>query len=269
MKKLIVLLMALALLFAAGCGGDEPAATPTPEVQGSEAPMESEEPTPEESEDPAPEESEEPAPEESEEPAPEESEEPAPEESEEPAPEESEEPAAPELPAEPEQVPTEPSEPPVETEPPVTEPEEESPPAELPDDPNDPAPVPPEVAMPDPTPLESIMESLLAGVPDLPMLGNTPLDAENFSFFAFIEQPEGAEGLVSEAMIGSIAHSVVLIRLPEGVDASEVAAQMEANADPRKWICVEAEKVIALSRGNLALLIMSNAATADAIAANF
>ncbi|MDO4749735.1 MAG: hypothetical protein Q4A39_02715, partial [Eubacteriales bacterium] len=111
--------------------------------------------------------------------------------------------------------------------------------------------------------------SLLVDVPNLPMVGSMPLDEENFSFFAFIDPIEGAEGLVSEAMVGSIAHSVVLLALPDDVDAESVAQQMQANADPRKWICVEAEKVMTLTKGNLVLLIMSSVERADVIAANF
>lgn len=116
--------------------------------------------------------------------------------------------------------------------------------------------------------LSSIMSSILSGV-DLPKVGNTTLDGDNFPSFAFIEKQEGYKGLASEAMVGSIAHSVVLVRVPEGASAKTVAASIKANADPRKWICVEAEKTIVKYHKRTVLLIMSDADTANAIAANF
>jgi len=90
-----------------------------------------------------------------------------------------------------------------------------------------------------------------------------------FPAFTFIDYIEGAEAVISEGMISAIAHSVVLVRVPEGTDAADVAAQIEANADPRKWICVEAEKTVVSQHGSLVLLVMSSEATATAIAANF
>ena len=75
-------------------------------------------------------------------------------------------------------------------------------------------------------------------------------------------------GLAS-AMIGSIAHSVVLLKLPEGADVAAVAADIEANMDPRKWICVEAEATMVKTSGQYVLMAMSSQATVDAISANF
>ena len=59
-------------------------------------------------------------------------------------------------------------------------------------------------------------------------------------------------------MTGSIAHSVVLIRLEDAKDATKAVEDIKKNADPRKWICVEAENVYVLSKGDLVVLIMSN-----------
>lgn len=116
--------------------------------------------------------------------------------------------------------------------------------------------------------LSAIMSSILAGV-DLPKVGNTTLSSDNFPAFAFIEKQDGYTGLASEALVGSIAHSVVLVRVPEGASAKTTAANIKANADPRKWICVEAEKTIVKYHKRTVVLIMSDTATANAIAANF
>ena len=117
--------------------------------------------------------------------------------------------------------------------------------------------------------LEEIMAAILTDVADLPSVGDVPLDSENFEFYAFIPMPEGGEGLASDALIGSIAHSVVLVRVAEGTDAQQTADEIKANADPRKWICVEAEKCETAVRDDVVLLVMSNEQTADAILANF
>lgn len=116
--------------------------------------------------------------------------------------------------------------------------------------------------------LSDLMTSILSGV-ETPGYAITDVAAEQYPLYLFIDQPEGAQAVTADSLIGSIAHSVVLMRLPDGADVSGIAKQVKDNADPRKWICVEAEKVIVKTKGNLVLLVMSDTATADAIAANF
>ncbi len=118
-------------------------------------------------------------------------------------------------------------------------------------------------------PLSDVMEDILADVDDLPMVGDVEVDDSNFEYYLFIQPIEGAEALASEAMIGSVAHSVVLLRVPDGTDAADVAADIEANANPRKWICVEAEKVEVVQHGSLILLCMSFDGVCNQITANF
>lgn len=116
--------------------------------------------------------------------------------------------------------------------------------------------------------LTDLMTSILSGV-ETPDYAITELAAEQYPLYLFIDQPEGAQAVTADSLIGSIAHSVVLMRLPDGADVSGIAKQVKDNADPRKWICVEAEKVIVKTKGNLVLLVMSTTDIADAIAANF
>lgn len=129
---------------------------------------------------------------------------------------------------------------------------------------------PAEPAVPEETKksLSELMTAVLDGV-DTPDYSITELTAEMYPMFLFIDQPEGAEAVSADALIGSTAHSVVMMRLPSGMDVSGVARQVKENADPRKWICVEAEKTIVKTKGDLVLLVMSDTAAADAIAANF
>ena len=94
-------------------------------------------------------------------------------------------------------------------------------------------------------------------------------DPEMFGYMFFTPYIEGAEGLVSQPMVGAIPHFAGLIRLPEGADVNAVVNDIKANADPRKWICVEAEKVAVEARGNVVLFVMSSTAIADQMVANF
>jgi len=116
--------------------------------------------------------------------------------------------------------------------------------------------------------LTEIMETITDGL-ELPATENIPLTEENFEFYTFISPVEGAEGLATEPMMSSIAHSVVLIRLPDNADAQSVADSISANADPRKWICVEAEKTVVSVHGNTILLVMSSEDNATHIADSF
>ncbi len=104
--------------------------------------------------------------------------------------------------------------------------------------------------------LPDIMEKLYEGIDSeaLAMMNNTELNDENFKYYAFADYKEA---IASEAM-SSTAHSVVLIRLNDPKDAEKAVEDIEANADPRKWICVEAENTYVLSKGDLVVLIMSN-----------
>ena len=108
--------------------------------------------------------------------------------------------------------------------------------------------------------LPEIMEKLYSGIPEEEkpmMVENTELNDENFKYYAFADV-KYKEAIASESMTGSIPHSVVLIRLENASDAEATVEEIKKNADPRKWICVEAENTYVLSKGDLVVLIMSN-----------
>lgn len=118
--------------------------------------------------------------------------------------------------------------------------------------------------------LTDIMAKLYDGVAEekMPMmLDNVTLDEENFEYYAFADV-KYKEAIASESMTGSIPHSVVLIRLEDAKDADAAVKDIKENANPRKWVCVEAENVEVLSKGDLVVLIMSNE-LAPTIKANF
>ena len=58
-----------------------------------------------------------------------------------------------------------------------------------------------------------------------------------------------AEGSYSEPMMGSRAHSMVMLKVKDGVDAVEVANMVFENIDTRKWICVTAEHLYVNTSG--------------------
>ena len=112
--------------------------------------------------------------------------------------------------------------------------------------------------------LPEIMEKLYEGIKEDEM----PMMTENVELTDEMLQGyfnEGAnvdikykEVLASESMVGSMAHTVVLFRLESASDAKEVVEDIKKNANPRKWIWVEAENTYVLSKGDLVVLIMSN-----------
>lgn len=107
--------------------------------------------------------------------------------------------------------------------------------------------------------LPEIMEKLYEGISEEEkpmMLDNITLTEENFEYFAFTKA-NYKEAIASEG-ISSMAHSVVLIRLENENEANQIVEDIKKNANPRKWICVEAENTYVLSKGDLVVLIMSN-----------
>ena len=123
--------------------------------------------------------------------------------------------------------------------------------------------------------LEDIMDRLYNGISEeeLPMmLQNTELTEENIENYIGTKDIKWSEAIVSESMVGSIAHSVVLIRMNEDVsekDIEEAKEIIKENANPNKWICVTADKVEVISNGDLILLVMSDEEKVTTISENF
>ena len=109
--------------------------------------------------------------------------------------------------------------------------------------------------------LEEIMAKVYAGFgeDELPMLGDMPVDVtdkEAVEYYLGTSELSIKEALVREPMMGSIPHSVVLVRLNDAKDAEAAVAKIKEKANPRKWICVEAKNVVVDSIGDLVILIM-------------
>ncbi len=117
--------------------------------------------------------------------------------------------------------------------------------------------------------LEEIASKLYEGIDELPEVENIKLKDELFTAFTFIEPIKDAKALASEGVMSSIAHSVVLLRLPEGADVESVRKEIEEKADPVKWVCVGAEKKTVVANGNTVLLVMSFENITDKVVNNF
>lgn len=76
---------------------------------------------------------------------------------------------------------------------------------------------------------------------------------------------ENAEDLADaaffEPMMGSIAYSMVAVRVKEGADGKATAEAMKAGIDPRKWICVEANDIRCAGYGDIVLFVMLDTET--------
>lgn len=108
--------------------------------------------------------------------------------------------------------------------------------------------------------LTTIADKLYEGIEEdkRPSLVTRTLEDEEVEYYVFVKDIDYKEVVVSEPMIGSIPHNVVLIRLKDAKDASKVVDDIKANANPNKWICSTAENVVVKSKGDLVILIMSN-----------
>ena len=73
------------------------------------------------------------------------------------------------------------------------------------------------------------------------------------------------EGICSAPMMSSIPYELVLLKVDENADIDAIKSSIKENANPRKWVCVEAEEVVVESIDNTILFLMANKAQADPI----
>jgi len=122
--------------------------------------------------------------------------------------------------------------------------------------------------------LEDLMTEVYNGIKEdeLPMmLQNIELTKDDIEYYIGTKDIKWKEAIASESGIGSIAHSVVLIRMKEDATEKDIQSAKEKikkNANPRKWLCVEAENVVVETNGDLIILIMSDSKT-ETLKTNF
>ena len=111
--------------------------------------------------------------------------------------------------------------------------------------------------------LGDLMDKVYAEIPEDErpmMLQQVEVNADNIEYYLGTSDISYKEALASEPAIGSIAHSVVLIRVADDASVEDVKTKIKENVNPRKWVCVgvEAEDVIVKNRGNLIILILED-----------
>ena len=117
--------------------------------------------------------------------------------------------------------------------------------------------------------LVGTLEALVKDTTDPKLMTETiDVPADMFEYITGIAPVDGYKAAVSQAMVGSIAHKIVLVEVPEGVNAEDVAKTMEENMDPRWLICAEAEANNVTVHGQQILMVQSEQAVSNAIAKN-
>lgn len=107
--------------------------------------------------------------------------------------------------------------------------------------------------------LEEIIDQMyLQSGLEFPGTMKSELTAENMNYMLGIDNFEYLEGLASEPMMSSQAHSIVLFTVEDGSDIETIKSDIKANVDGRKWICVgvEPENILVENVGNHIVLIM-------------
>lgn len=64
------------------------------------------------------------------------------------------------------------------------------------------------------------------------------------------------EAAAFEPLMGSMAFSMVMVRVADAVDPQEIAQAMKEGINPRKWVCVEADDMKVAGCGDVVMLIM-------------
>ena len=121
----------------------------------------------------------------------------------------------------------------------------------------------------DKAPLTGTMEENVVKVLEVApvefMVGAMPVDLSDtsedgkwaLSYFAGLQSAESVTDVcVYEPMMGSQAFSLVMVRTAEGADPKAVAQEIKDNIDPRKWICVGADEMMAAGYGDTVMFIM-------------
>ena len=92
-------------------------------------------------------------------------------------------------------------------------------------------------------------------------------DVEGLPYYTGLSTADGiAEAVWSEAMIGSIPYSLVLVRAAEGADIEATKTAMFNGINTRKWLCVEADQLRVVSAADVIMLVMANSESAPGIA---
>lgn len=91
------------------------------------------------------------------------------------------------------------------------------------------------------------------------------IPAESAEYLIGTADVSYTESLFSAPMMNAVAYQCILLRLPEDADVEAAKKTIADKADPRKWVCVEAESVIVENVGNVVLFVMADSKTTNAL----
>ena len=122
--------------------------------------------------------------------------------------------------------------------------------------------------------LNEIMDKLYEGFSEdeLPMFGDyVTVTDENVNWYLGLDKCDFKEAIANEALISSIAHSVVLIRADQGQDIEALKEEIRSHIDTNKWICVgiDPQDLVIENRGDVVLVVVDALGIADKIVTNF
>ena len=98
---------------------------------------------------------------------------------------------------------------------------------------------------------------------------NTPITEDMEEYILGTTDVDYTDSIYSAPMMSSVAYQCVVLRLEADENVDEAKQQLVDNADPIKWVCVEAESVIVENVGDVILYIMTDNTTAEAIKTAF
>lgn len=107
---------------------------------------------------------------------------------------------------------------------------------------------------------------------ELPMMiERQEVTEENEEWFLQTTDLDYKEALASESGVGSVAHSVVLIRMNDANDVEEAKKILKDSVDGYKWICVgvEQEDIIIDSKDDVIVIIIDGFDLAERMESNF
>ena len=93
---------------------------------------------------------------------------------------------------------------------------------------------------------------------------NMEISADDAEYILGTTDISYTDSVYSAPMMSSIAYECVVLRVSEDQDVEEAKKLLLENADPAKWICVEAESVIAENVGDVILFMMADQDITDA-----
>lgn len=95
------------------------------------------------------------------------------------------------------------------------------------------------------------------------------IPAESAEYILGTTEIAYTDAVCSAPQINVVPYQCVLLRLEEGADAEAAKQLLLDNANPAKWVCVEADSVVVENKGDLVLFLMADASVAEAIRTSF